>query len=114
MVSSTLCCPQEGKKITLLKELLANLSQVNGLTERFARVGPTRRGRFDRRAQRTSSDVMFGKNGVLDELRQWKESGRVRFVSATAHDQSLARRLAADPRVGVLRRKREAARFGII
>jgi aryl-alcohol dehydrogenase-like predicted oxidoreductase len=45
---------------------------------------------------------MFGKNGVLDELRQWKESGWVRFVGATAHDRSLARRLAADPRVDVL------------
>jgi aryl-alcohol dehydrogenase-like predicted oxidoreductase len=47
-------------------------------------------------------DVIFGKNGVLDELRQWKESGWVRFVGATAHDRSLARRLAADPRVDVL------------
>jgi aryl-alcohol dehydrogenase-like predicted oxidoreductase len=47
-------------------------------------------------------DVMFGKNGVLDELRQWKESGWVRFVGTTAHDRSLARRLAADPRVDVL------------
>ena len=47
-------------------------------------------------------DVMFGKNGVLDELWQWKESGWVRFVGATAHDRSLARRLAADPRVDVL------------
>jgi len=48
------------------------------------------------------SDVMFGKNGVLDELRLWKERGWVRFVGATAHDRSLARRLAADPRVDVL------------
>jgi aryl-alcohol dehydrogenase-like predicted oxidoreductase len=47
-------------------------------------------------------DVIFGKNGVLDELSQWKESGWVRFVGATAHDRSLARRLAADPRVDVL------------
>jgi aryl-alcohol dehydrogenase-like predicted oxidoreductase len=47
-------------------------------------------------------DVMFGKNGVLDELWQWKESGWVRFVGATAHDRSLARRLAVDPRVDVL------------
>jgi aryl-alcohol dehydrogenase-like predicted oxidoreductase len=47
-------------------------------------------------------NVMFGKNGVLDELRQWKENGWVRFVGATAHDRSLARRLAADPRVDVL------------
>jgi aryl-alcohol dehydrogenase-like predicted oxidoreductase len=47
-------------------------------------------------------EVMFGTNGVLDELRQWKESGLVRFVGATAHDRSLAARLAADPRVDVL------------
>jgi aryl-alcohol dehydrogenase-like predicted oxidoreductase len=47
-------------------------------------------------------DVMFGRNGVLDELSQWKESGWVRFVGATAHDRPLARRLAADPRVDVL------------
>lgn len=47
-------------------------------------------------------DVVFGKNGVLDEFRQWKESGSVRFVGATAHDRSLARHLAADPRVDVL------------
>jgi aryl-alcohol dehydrogenase-like predicted oxidoreductase len=47
-------------------------------------------------------EVMFGKNGLLDELRQWKESGWVRFVGATAHDRLLARRLAADPRVDVL------------
>jgi aryl-alcohol dehydrogenase-like predicted oxidoreductase len=47
-------------------------------------------------------DLMFGKNGVLDELAQWKDSGLIRFVGATAHDRSLARRLAADPRVDVL------------
>ncbi len=47
-------------------------------------------------------EVMFGKNGVLDELRQWKQSGLVRFVGATAHDRSLARRLGSDPRVDVL------------
>src|SRR5262245_28174708 len=46
--------------------------------------------------------VMFGKGGVLDELRQWKDSGRVRFVGATVHDRPLARRLAADPSVDVL------------
>jgi aryl-alcohol dehydrogenase-like predicted oxidoreductase len=46
--------------------------------------------------------LMFGKNGVLDELRQWKENGWIRFVGATTHDRALARRLAADPRVDVL------------
>jgi aryl-alcohol dehydrogenase-like predicted oxidoreductase len=45
---------------------------------------------------------MFGKDGVLDELRWWKESGWVRFVGATTHDRSLAMRLAADPRIDVL------------
>src|SRR5262245_24227234 len=47
-------------------------------------------------------DLIFGKNGVIDELQRWKESGWVRFVGATAHDRSLAKRLAADPRVDVL------------
>lgn len=47
-------------------------------------------------------DVIFGKNGVLEELQQWKESGLVRYVGATAHDRSLAMRLAVDPRVDVL------------
>lgn len=46
--------------------------------------------------------TIFGKNGVLDELRQWKEAGLIRFVGATAHDRSIARRLAEDPRVDVL------------
>src|SRR5262245_8533794 len=46
--------------------------------------------------------VIFGTNGVLDELRQWKERGWVRFVGATAHDRSLARQLAADARIDVL------------
>jgi aryl-alcohol dehydrogenase-like predicted oxidoreductase len=50
-------------------------------------------------------DVIFGKNGVVDELRQWKERGWVRFIGATVHDRSLARRLAADPRVDVLMRR---------
>jgi aryl-alcohol dehydrogenase-like predicted oxidoreductase len=47
-------------------------------------------------------DVMFGKNGVLDELCQWKRNGWVQFVGATTHDRSLAKRLAADSRVDVL------------
>src|SRR5262249_52474910 len=49
-----------------------------------------------------NSDMLFGKDGVLDELSHWKGSGWVRFVGATAHDRSLASRLAADPRVDVL------------
>ncbi len=47
-------------------------------------------------------EELFGKNGVLDELTHWKENGEVRFVGATAHDRSLAQRLAVDPRVDVL------------
>src|SRR5262249_9969965 len=31
-----------------------------------------------------NEDGIFGKNGVLDELSQWKENGWVRFVGATA------------------------------
>src|SRR5207248_8095170 len=39
---------------------------------------------------------------LIDELRPWNEEGMLRLVWATAHDRSLARRLAADPRVDVL------------
>jgi aryl-alcohol dehydrogenase-like predicted oxidoreductase len=46
--------------------------------------------------------AIFGTGGVLDELSQWKSSGEIRFVGATAHDRALAARLAADPRVDVL------------
>lgn len=46
--------------------------------------------------------LMFGNNGVLDELQKWKVDGLIRFVGATTHDRALARRLAADPRVDVL------------
>jgi aryl-alcohol dehydrogenase-like predicted oxidoreductase len=49
-----------------------------------------------------SPELIFGKNGVLDELSQWKERGWVRFAGATVHERSLARRLAADPRIDVL------------
>jgi aryl-alcohol dehydrogenase-like predicted oxidoreductase len=47
-------------------------------------------------------DRIFGKNGVIDELQLWKENGWIRYVGATAHDRSLAKQLAADPRVDVL------------
>ncbi len=36
------------------------------------------------------SDMVFGTNGMPDELRQWKERGWVRYVGATTHDRSLA------------------------
>jgi aryl-alcohol dehydrogenase-like predicted oxidoreductase len=45
---------------------------------------------------------VFGEGGVLDELQQWKEEGRIRYVGATAHHRGVARRLARDPRVDVL------------
>jgi aryl-alcohol dehydrogenase-like predicted oxidoreductase len=48
------------------------------------------------------ADVIFGEKGVLDELARWKAEGTIRYVGATAHDRTLARRLAADPRVDVL------------
>jgi aryl-alcohol dehydrogenase-like predicted oxidoreductase len=38
----------------------------------------------------------------LDELQQWKASGSIRFVGASAHDRQLANRLAKDSRVDVL------------
>ncbi len=47
-------------------------------------------------------DAIFGEKGVLDELIRWKAEGTIRYVGATAHDRTLARRLAADPRVDVL------------
>src|SRR5262249_2660705 len=44
-------------------------------------------------------DVMFGKNGVLDELWQWKQSGWVRFGGPPANNGSRPRRLAPVSRV---------------
>jgi aryl-alcohol dehydrogenase-like predicted oxidoreductase len=46
--------------------------------------------------------AIFGPSGVLDELQRWKAEGRIRFVGASAHDRSLAQRLASDARVDVL------------
>ena len=47
-------------------------------------------------------DKIFGSGGVLDVLSAWKESGRIRYVGASAHDRGIARRLAEDERVEVL------------
>lgn len=47
------------------------------------------------------SDI-FGPGGVLDELQKWKHDGAIRYVGASAHDRSLAKRLAEDSRVDVL------------
>ena len=39
---------------------------------------------------------------ALDEIAAWKESGRIRYVGATAHDRALARQLVEDERVDVV------------
>jgi predicted aldo/keto reductase-like oxidoreductase len=49
-----------------------------------------------------SSEAIFDSGGVLDELLRWKSKGYVRFVGATTHDRTIARRLANDPRVDLL------------
>jgi aryl-alcohol dehydrogenase-like predicted oxidoreductase len=46
--------------------------------------------------------AIFGRGGVLDDLRQWKTEGSIRYVGASAHDRTLAKKLAGDPRVDVL------------
>jgi hypothetical protein len=46
--------------------------------------------------------AIFGGGGLLDELLQWKENGWIRFVGASSHDRTLAKKLAEDPRVDVL------------
>jgi aryl-alcohol dehydrogenase-like predicted oxidoreductase len=46
--------------------------------------------------------AIFGQGGVLDELRQWKAEGAIRYVGASAHDRKLAKKLAADGRVDIL------------
>jgi aryl-alcohol dehydrogenase-like predicted oxidoreductase len=45
---------------------------------------------------------IFGSGGVLDELQQWKAEGWIRYVGASAHDRTLAKKLAQDSRVDVL------------
>lgn len=47
-------------------------------------------------------DSVFGTDGVLDELQQWKADGLTRYVGASAHDRGLARQLAEDGRVDLL------------
>jgi aryl-alcohol dehydrogenase-like predicted oxidoreductase len=46
--------------------------------------------------------AVFGSGGVLDELQKWKADGLIRYVGASCHDRSLAKRLAEDPRVEIL------------
>jgi len=45
---------------------------------------------------------VFDDDGVLDLLCEWRESGAIRFVGASAHDRKLARRLVDDGRIDVL------------
>lgn len=46
--------------------------------------------------------AIFGPGGVLDELREWKSDGGIRYVGASAHDRQLAKKLALDSRVDIL------------
>jgi aryl-alcohol dehydrogenase-like predicted oxidoreductase len=46
--------------------------------------------------------TIFGEEGVLAQLQQWKAEGWIRYVGATTHDRNLARRLVEDPRVDLL------------
>jgi len=46
--------------------------------------------------------AIFGKDGVLDHLQQWKAEGAIRYVGATTHDRTIARQLAKDSRVDIL------------
>jgi aryl-alcohol dehydrogenase-like predicted oxidoreductase len=52
--------------------------------------------------QRDDPELMFGDNGLFDQLQAWKANGWIRYVGATTHDRALARRLALDPRVDLL------------
>jgi aryl-alcohol dehydrogenase-like predicted oxidoreductase len=47
-------------------------------------------------------DDVFASGGVLDELCVWKTQGTIRYVGASVHDRTLARRLVQDPRIDVL------------
>jgi len=48
------------------------------------------------------TNTIFGEGGVLDELRKWKAEGWIRWVGATAHDRTLAKKLVKDSRVDIL------------
>jgi aryl-alcohol dehydrogenase-like predicted oxidoreductase len=47
-------------------------------------------------------ELIFGDGGVLDQLQEWKARQWIRYVGATTHDRTLARRLAQDPRIDLL------------
>ncbi len=46
--------------------------------------------------------VVFGKGGVLDVLRDWRDAGAIRYVGASTHDADLGLRFVRDGRVDVL------------
>jgi aryl-alcohol dehydrogenase-like predicted oxidoreductase len=46
--------------------------------------------------------VIFGPDGVLDQLQEWKAEKLIRYAGATVHDRTLEQRLASDSRVDVL------------
>ena len=45
---------------------------------------------------------VFDGDGVLDLLCEWRDTGAIRYVGASAHDRNLARRLVDDGRIDVL------------
>lgn len=59
-------------------------------------------------------EAVFGEGGALEVIDGWKREGRIRHVGATAHDRSLAARLARDPRVEVLMHRFNMAHRGAL
>ncbi|MDE2889570.1 MAG: aldo/keto reductase [Gemmatimonadota bacterium] len=47
-------------------------------------------------------DDVLGKGGAVDEIRKWKDEGRVRYVGATAHSRPLSLSLIESGRIQVL------------
>ena len=45
---------------------------------------------------------MLGNGGAIDEIRDWKNEGKVRYVGATAHSRPLSLNLIVSGRVQVL------------
>lgn len=59
-------------------------------------------------------EAIFGDAGALDVISDWKRRGRIRHVGASAHDRTLAARLARDPRVDVLMHRFNMAHRGAL
>ncbi|MDE2998715.1 MAG: aldo/keto reductase [Gemmatimonadota bacterium] len=47
-------------------------------------------------------DDVLGKGGAIDEIRKWKDEGKVRYVGATAHSRPLSLSLIGSGRIQVL------------